>query len=152
MTPPLAGPTADPLADTLRAWQALLAAWPGAGVAPGALSGIGGIGGVGATTAAPLEGLLMQAQWLCGASLVRSGQRAAQSWLQYTQAAPADAAPEARADAARAHLRRLAEIAVDEARSVGQQLMALDEQVCNLVVAAAPAAATPVVRRARPKA
>jgi hypothetical protein len=135
---------ANPLADAMRAWQALLASWPGMGTAAGAATG--------AAPAAPLEALLMQAQWLCSGSLLRSGQRAAQSWLQYTQAAPADAPLAVRVDAARAHLRRLSEIAIDEARSVNQQLMALDDQACQLATAAAaPAEAAPPVRRAQAK-
>ncbi len=93
----------------------------------------------------------MQAHWVSSASLLRAGQRAAQSWLQYTQEAPADAGAERRVEAARAHLRRLAEIAADEARSVEQQLRGLDEQARATVAPAAAADAQPV-RRAHPKA
>jgi hypothetical protein len=146
---PVSGPgasgRADPLADAVRSWSALLAsAWPGAAGATGGAP-------------APLEALLMQAQWAGSASLLRSGQRAAQSWLQYTQAAPAEATLEVRVDAARAHLRRLAEIAADEARGISQQLLALDEQACALID---PTRRTPPptaaseprpVRRAKPK-
>jgi hypothetical protein len=152
---PVSGPKADaradPLADAMRSWSALLAsAWPG--------SGLGNATGGAAPAPTALEALLMQAQWLGSAALLRSGQRAAQSWLQYTQAAPADAALDVRVDAARAHLRRLAEIAADEARGVGQQLLALDEQACGLIDpsrrAPAPAAGSgepAPVRRAHAK-
>lgn len=126
----------DPIADTLRVWSTLASAWPGASAGP-----------AGAPT--PLDALLMQAQWLGSASLLRSGQRAAQSWLQFTQAAPADAPLAQRVDEARAHLRRLSEIAADEARTIEQQLRGLDEQARGLVAPAEPEPAP--VRRAQAK-
>jgi hypothetical protein len=126
--------------DAVRAWSSLATAWPGASAATA---------GTAAAAPSSLDTLLMQAQWLGSASLLRSGQRAAQSWLQFTQAAPADAPQALRVDEARAHLRRLAEIAADEARTLEQQLRGLDEQARGLVAPAEPEPAP--VRRAQAK-
>lgn len=126
----------DPFSEAMSAWSTLATALPGAAA------------GGGAPTA--LDTVLMQAHWVSSASLLRAGQRAAQSWLQYTQEAPTGASAERRVDAARAHLRRLAEIAADEARAVEQQLRGLDEQA-RATVAPAAAEAQPV-RRAHGKA
>jgi len=117
---------ADPFA-------ALLKAWPGA---------------AGGGTLTPVDGLLVQAHLASSASLVRAGQRGSESWLQYARTA-ADAPLAERVDAARAHLRRLGEIAADEARQLAHQLAALDEQARGLVDAAA--ADDEPVRRARAK-
>lgn len=125
--------TPDPFSDAMRAWSTLTSALPGATGAP----------------ASPIDAVLMQAHWVSSASLLRAGQRAAQSWLQCTQEAPAGAGAEQRVEAARAHLRRLAEIAADEARTVEQQLLGLGEQA-RATVAPAPEPAPPV-RRTHPK-
>jgi hypothetical protein len=124
----------DPLAQMLQAWPSLT----GAGT--------------------PVDALIVQAHVASSSSLVRAGQRGSESWLQYLKEAPAEAPLAARVDAARGHLRRLAETAADEARQVAQQLAALDEQARALVAPAAPdAAAAPAhaegdpVRRARAK-
>jgi hypothetical protein len=132
----MSGASTDPFADAMRVWSTLASSLPTAG-------------GLGGATPSPLDAVLMQAHWLSSASLVRAGQRAAQSWLQCTQEAPAGASAEQRVEAARAHLRRLAEIAADEARGVEQQLRGLDEQV-RATVAPQAAEARPV-RRAHPK-
>jgi len=130
----MSGTNPDPFADAMRAWSTLSAALPGATGA----------------AASPLDAVLAQAHWVSSASLLRAGQRAAQSWLQYTQEAPAGASAEQRVEAARAHLRRLAEIAADEARGVEQQLRRVGEQARAAVAPHAAAAAQPV-RRAHPK-
>lgn len=132
----MSGANTDPFGDAMRGWSALVSALPGAAGAAGA-------------SPSSLDTVLMQAHWVSSSSLLRAGQRAAQSWLQYTQEAPAGAGAEQRVEAARAHLRRLAEIASDEARSVEQQLRGLDEQA-RATVAPATAEASPV-RRAHPK-
>lgn len=75
----------------------------------------------------------MQAHWASSAALTRSGQRGAQSWLEYTQAVATQPELAHRVDAARAHLRRLAEIAADEARQAQAQLLVLDAQASALV-------------------
>lgn len=126
----------DPFADAMRAFAALGAALPGA---------------AGAAAGAPtqLDTLLMQAHWVGSAALLRAGQRASQSWLQFTQEAPAGASAEQRVDAARAHLRRLAEIAADEARAAEQQLRGIDEQARATV--APPPDEAPPKRRAGAK-
>lgn len=118
--------TADPFAALLKAWPGVVSA--GAGT--------------------PLEALLVQAHVASSASLVRAGQRGGESWLQYART-PADAPLAERVDAARGHLRRLAEIAADEARQVAQQLAALDEQARALVDGGATSDAP--VRHARAK-
>jgi hypothetical protein len=84
--------------------------------------------------------LLVQAHVASSASLLRAGQRGSESWLQYLKEAGNEAPLELRVDAARGHLRRLAEIAADEARQVAQQLLVLDEQLRGLVADAAAAA------------
>lgn len=123
----------DLFADALRTWSVMAAGLPrGQGLAP-----------------SPLDPLLIQAHLAGSAALLRSGQRAAQSWLEYTTAAAASPDLSVRVDAARAHLRHLAEIAADEARLVEQQMRALDEQARGLIAPAESADAP--VRRAQAK-
>ena len=110
---------ADPFSEALRAWSALATALPGTGA--------------GTPAPSPLDALLMQAHWASSASLTRSGQRGAQSWLDYAQAAAAQPELAQQVDAARAHLRRLAEIAADEARQTQAQMLAFDAQACALL-------------------
>ncbi len=108
---------ADPFSDALRAWSAITTALPGA--APSGLT--------------PLDALLAQAHWHSSAALARSGQRGSQSWLDYGKAVATQPELTYRVDAARAHLRRLAEIAADEARQAEQQLRGLDAQLRGLI-------------------
>ena len=129
---------ADLLSDALRAWSALASALPGASST--------------AAAPAPLDALLMQAHWASSAALTRSGQRGAQSWLDYTQAVAAQPELAQRVDAARAHLRRLAEIAADEARQTQAQMLAFDAQASALVQPLQPLQPSPEPqRRARAK-
>ena len=120
---------ADPLQDALSAW-ANLAGGMARGPTPGS---------------SPLDALLMQAHVASSGALLRSGQRATQSWLTYTQEAAASSELSMRVDAARAHLRRLAEISADEARLIEQQLRSLDEQL-RALVAPVPGGTDPVRR------
>jgi hypothetical protein len=108
----------DPLGGLFQSFSAM------AGSLPGMAGGSG---------PAPLVALLVQAHVASSASLLRAGQRGSESWLQYLKEAGAEAPLEARVDAARGHLRRLAEIAADEARQVAHQLQGLDEQLRDLV-------------------
>ena len=82
---------ADPLSNVLNAWST----WAG------------GLPGGAAVGNSPLDALMTQAHLASGAALLRSGQRAAKSWLAYTQAAAASPGLEGRIDAAREHLRQL---------------------------------------------
>ena len=127
---------ADPFSDALRAWSAIATALPGS-ANPGLT---------------PLDALLAQAHWLSSAALARSAQRGSQSWLDYGKAVATQPELPHRIDAARAHLRRLAEIAADEARQTETQLGGLDEQLRALIEpAAADAAPADPVRYARAK-
>ena len=129
---------ADPFSDALRAWSAIATAAPGS--AGPALT--------------PLDALVMQAHWVSSAALARSGQRGSQSWLDYSKAVATQPELPHRVDAARAHLRRLAEIAADEARQTELQLRGLDEQLRALsepVPATADLAPADPVRYARAK-
>ncbi len=123
--------TPDPFADALRAWSSLAAGFPGA------KTGV----------PSPLDGVVMQAHLASSGALLRSGQRATQSWWDYNREAAAAADLAGRVEAARAHLRRLAEIAADEAKQLEQHMRAFDEQVRNLVAATDPVP----VRRAQAK-
>lgn len=123
----------DPFADAMRAWSSMAT-----GLARGQ-----------SVVPSPLDPLLIQAHVASSAALLRSGQRAAQSWLEYTMAAAAATDLSLRVDAARAHLRRLAEIAADEARLVEQQMRALDERARGLVTPVGSEEAP--VRRAKAK-
>ncbi len=149
---------------------------PGAAADPGAVPPPWGPG---TPAAAPLQTALLQAQAAATAALLRGLQRGAQSWADYGQATAAAAAPAAapavppaassqphadacaahttlslQVDAARAHVRRLAEIAADEARLLAVQLHALDEQLRALLSEPVPpdASAAPPRRYARAKA
>ena len=122
---------ADPFADAMRAWSAIATGLPGA-ANPGLT---------------PLDALLVQAHWVSSAALARSGQRGSQSWLDYAKAVATQPELPHRVDAARAHLRRLAEIAADEARQTEAQLRGLDEQLRGLVE---PAPTTGEVAPAEP--
>lgn len=115
-------------------------------------------GAIGSTGAA--DAVLLQAHLAATGSLARAGQRGSESWLNYGREAAAKDDAGIRLDAARAHLRRLAEIAAEEAQLLARQLQALDEQLCRAAEAAAAPAAAPAaaaggeddpVRRARAK-
>ena len=104
----------------------------------------------------PVHTVLLQAQAAAGAAVMRGLQRGAQSWADYgktTAAGAADADETHRlartVDEARAHLRRLAEIAADEARLLESQLRGLDEQLRAAYEETDPAAQPR--RRARAK-
>lgn len=114
-----------------------------------------------ATPAAPpmpmqLAALLAQAQWLCTAALMRLVQRGAVAWAEVGRTAAQPGAGEPASaqavDAARLHLRRLREMALDEARALDSQLLALDEALRALAeVPPAAAEPNPPRRRARAK-
>ena len=138
----------DPLASLMRGFTFMSAALqPPAGAAgmPTPMPG-----------PSPLHTALLQAQAAAGAAVMRGLQRGAQSWADYgkamaSQPAGAAAADEAQqharhVDEARAHLRRLSEIAHDEARLLETQLRGLDEQL-RATVADAAAAEAPARRR-----
>lgn len=122
----------DTLGGMLDAWSAL------AGAATGGAP-------------APLTNLLMQAHLASSSALMRAGQRGSDSWMDYLKSTGTDATLEQRVDAARAHLRRLAEISADESRQVQQALLALDEQVRALVPPVPQPDGTDPVRYARAK-
>ena len=118
----------------MRAWSAIATAAPGS--AGPALT--------------PLDALVAQAHWVSSAALARSAQRGGQSWIDYGKAVAMQAEMPHRVDAARAHLRRLAEIAADEARQTETQLRGLDEQLRALVPPQEPAPTTGEVAPAEP--
>lgn len=96
----------------------------------------------------PVHTVLMQAQTAAGAAVMRGLQRGAQSWVDYGKALSLRPAGEAATDEAqqlassvdeaRAHLRRLTEIAADEARLLETQLRGLDEQLRTIMQDPAP--------------
>jgi hypothetical protein len=131
----------DPFAEILRAWGAMASAVLSPGSTPESLLGSAGARGSGPR--AQLAAILAKAQLVSSAALWRSWERAAQSWADYGRAtfdaanvgAALPAAPlegEALAsavDEARTHLRRVAEIALDEARLLEAHLSVLDEEL-----------------------
>ncbi|NRF66881.1 hypothetical protein HLB44_07790 [Aquincola sp. S2] len=129
--PPNPSPN-DPLGELMRAWSGMAAAaMPGAD----ALGAMAGAPGAAAPAGNPAVGALAQAHWLASGVWLRLGSRAAQSLAQYqhecgaaTHPGGADA-PARQADAARAHLRRLGEMALDEARALDAQLQGLAEEL-----------------------
>ena len=121
----------DPLGELMRAWAGMAAALPG----PDALGAMAGAPDAPLPAGSPAVGALAQAHWLASAAWLRMSSRAAQSLAQYhrecgvaTQAAGADG-PARQVDAARAHRRRLGEMALDEARSFDVQVQGLAEQL-----------------------
>lgn len=130
----------DPYGEMLRAWTAMASvALPRADATD------------------PFLGLFAQAHLASAAAGMRCWSRWAQSWAEYRQAAMPAAAPRAddgealgrAVDEARAHLRRLGEIALDEARLLDTQMQALSEQLRTVVED--PAAPGAPRRRARAK-
>lgn len=107
----------DPLSDMMRSWAAA--------------AGVAGLAGAGN----PCSQTINQAHVAAAGTSVRVWTRGAQSLAQYQQesaaaAGPAQADQVARqADAARAHLRRLGEIALEEAHALDSTLQGLAEQL-----------------------
>ena len=129
MNPPQESVPTDPLGDMLRSWASMACAAVPQPQAPGA-----GAAGPGSSSAS--GNTLAQAHLVAVAASWRVWTRSAQSLSAYQQecsAASAAAAPDAltarHADAARAHLRRLGEIAREEALALEAQLQGLGEQL-----------------------
>ena len=133
----------DPLGDMMRSWAA---AAGGAG-----LPGAGNPGGQAIAQA------ITQAHVVAAGTSMRVWTRGAQSLAQYQQdsaaaGGPADADQVARqADAARAHLRRLGEIALEEAHSLDATLQGLAEQLRASMETPATGTDLPPRRYARAK-
>ncbi len=135
MNPPEGSPTNDPLVDMMRSWVAMASAVmprpetlaplaAAAGLSPGLSPGVSQGGG----------SVLAQAHLVAAGASMRAWTRSAQSLAQYQQdssAAGAAGAEQAgrQTDAARAHLRRLGEIAIEEAHALDTQLQGLGEQL-----------------------
>lgn len=156
----------DPLSSLMQGMSLLAAGLGGGGAAANLL---GQAPGAAQGPTARVQTVLLQAQAAASAALLRGMQRGAQSWAEYAKAVnPAATAGVAGAtaaerqpggpddmhalalsvDEARAQLRRLTEIAADEARLLEQQLRGLDEAL--RAVLEVPAAEHPR-RRARGK-
>ena len=136
----------DPIAALMRGFSLMTTAFQSQA---GAFAGP-------ATT--PVNAVLLQAQAVASATVLRGLQRGAQSWADYGQASAAAPAGMDAAhalshsvDLARAHLRRLTEIAADEARLLETQLRGLDEQLRAAVTESDPPDAGGPVRRAGAK-
>ena len=94
--------------------------------------------------------LVAQAHLASSSAFLRCCDRAARSWGEYGQAAAASASPAALSDGvdvgalaklvdeARAHVRRLGEIALDESRLLSAQMEALGERLRAMVDDPAP--------------
>ena len=112
------------------------------------------MGSMGATSG-PVNTVLAQAGWISATTMSRVWARGAQSLAEYQQACAAGTPLEVQVDHARAHLRRLGEIALEEARSLDGQMQGLGEQLRGAVPDAVPdpprPTADPPVRRARAK-
>jgi len=138
----------DPLGDMMRTWAGMASA---AMPRPEARAPFAAAAGAAPGAAHPASNVLAQAHWLATGVSMRVWTRAAQSLVRYQQEsgtadAPAAAeGPARQADAARAHLRRLGEIALEEARSLDAQLQSLGEQLRASMED--PAAAKPPQRR-----
>ena len=138
----------DALGELWRSWSALAAAaLPGAE----ALTTLPP-----AAAAAPIQAVLAQAQVAGAATLLKVWTRSAQSLAEYQRevqrgAGDGDRTPQAAAnlaaqvDHARAHLRRLSEIALEEGDALDGQMQALDQQLRALIEE--PVAAAPKPRR-----
>ena len=129
----------DPLGDMMRSWVAAA----------------GGAGLPGAGNACSQS--ITQAHVVAAGTSMRVWTRGAQSLAQYQQESaaaggPADADQVARqADAARAHLRRLGEIALEEAHALSITLQGLAEQLRASMETPATGADLPPRRYARAK-
>ena len=152
-------PNDEALAQIWRAWSAMAAA-PSADALSPWLSAMKAQPAIGA----PVNLSLAQAHLAAMGTLMRTGNRCAESWGQYLRAsvaAPAadDASDPAAAgrqvDEARAHLRRFIEIVSEEAASLSTQMSLAAEQLRATAAAQAPAAEVepgPARRYARAKA
>lgn len=133
----------DPLSDMMRSWAAAVG---GVG-----LPGAGNAGGQVITQS------VTQAHGVAAATSMRVWTRGAQSLAQYQQeSAAAGGAADAdqlarQADAARAHLRRLGEIALEEAHSLAATLQNMAEQLRASMETPATGADLPPRRYARAK-
>ena len=114
-------PPNDPLGDMMRSWAAA--------------AGGAGLPGAGNPCDQAVTQSMTQAHTLAAAASMRVWTRGAQSLAQYQQESAAAGGPEdadqfaRQADAARAHLRRLGEIALEEAQSLAATLQGLAEQL-----------------------
>lgn len=150
----------DPLGDMLRAWSGMVnAALP----PPEALGQLlGGRGAQGCGPAGHVNQVLMQAHFVAAAALMRVWNRSAQSLAQVRPVGPgaqtataAQAADEGQAlarlvDDARAHLRRMSEITLDESRRFEIQMQALGEELRTVVVDPIDSAAPRRYARTKP--
>lgn len=137
MNPPEGSPTNDPLVDMMRSWVAMASAvMP----RPEALAPLAAAAGVSPGVSQGGGSVLAQAHLVAASASMRAWTRSAQSLAQYQQdssaagaASVAGAAGAEQAgrqtDAARAHLRRLGEIAIEEAHALDTQLQGLGEQL-----------------------
>ena len=133
----------DPLGDMMRSWAAA--------------AGGAGLPGAGNSCGQAITQSMTQAHLAAAATSMRVWTRGAQSLAQYQQdsgavGGAADADQVARqADAARAHLRRLGEIALEEAHSLTTTLQGLAEQLRASTETPATGADLPPRRYARAK-
>ena len=133
----------DPLGDMMRSWAA---------AADGA-----GLPGAGNPRAQSITQAITQAHGVAAAASMRVWMRGAQSLAQYQQESAAAGGPEGadqvarQADAARAHLRRLGEISLEEAQSLHAILQGLAEQLRASMETPVTAADLPPRRYARAK-
>ena len=133
----------DPLSDMMRSWAAA--------------AGGAGLPGAGNPCGQAITQSMTQAHLVAAATSMRVWTRGAQSLAQYQQdsgavGGAADADQVARqADAARAHLRRLGEVALEEAHSLAATLQGLSEQLRASMETPATAADLPPRRYARAK-
>ena len=133
----------DPLGDMMRSWAAA--------------AGGAGLPGAGNSCGQAITQSMTQAHGVAAGASMRVWTRGAQSLAQYQQESvaaggPPDADQVARqADAARAHLRRLGEIALEEAQSLAATLQGLAEQLRASMATPATRTDLPPRRYARAK-
>lgn len=129
----------DPLGDMLRSWAAA--------------AGGTGLPGAGQPYGQAITQAITQAHLVAAGTSMRVLARSAQSLALYQQeSGAADADQVARqADAARAHLRRLGEIALEEAHSLAATLQGLAEQLRASMETPATGTDLPPRRYARAK-
>jgi hypothetical protein len=149
----------DPYGELWRAWAAMASGALPRGDATDPFLGSRDVRGPGADGG--LMAVLTQAHFASAAAFMRCWNRSAQSWAEYRQAAAGAVAPSAPpsgsdgealgrlVDEARAHVRRLGEIALDEARLLDVQMQVLSEQLRAVVED--PASSGAPRRRARTK-
>jgi hypothetical protein len=133
----------DPFGELWRAWAAMASGGRPRDDPTDPFLGSRDVQGPGAN--GPLIVVLAQAHFAAAAAFMRYSNRSAQSWAEYVQAAAGAAAPSVRpsgsdgealgtlVDEARAHVRRLGEIALDEARLLDVQMQVLSEQLRTVV-------------------